>query len=78
MRCGALGPHRLVDAALDDPEQRLVVAPVRGAGPGGPRRGALDGEADHVGRARQRRAHVEHHLDVGAEQLLRRDGRLRA
>ena len=30
-----------------------------------------------VGRARQRRADVEHHLDVGAEQLLRGDRRLR-
>ena len=43
-----------------------------------PRRGALDRQADHVGRRRQRRAHVEHHLDVGAEQLLRGDGRPRA
>ena len=30
-----------------------------------------------VGRARQRRAHVEHHLDVGAESLLHVDRRLR-
>ena len=43
----------------------------------GPRRGALDGELDDAGRARQRRAHVEHHLDVGAEQLLGGHRRLR-
>ena len=58
------------------PNSAWSVAVVGGPGPGGPRRGALDGERDDLGRARQRRAHVEHHLDVGAEQLLGRDRRL--
>ena len=43
----------------------------------GPRRRALDRQPDHVWRRRQRRADVEHHLDVGAEQLLHADGALR-
>ena len=78
-RCGAALSARsaVVDAALHDAEQRLVR---RGGGRPGPAlahaAGALDGEPDDVGRARQRRADVEHHLDVGAEQLLRGDGRL--
>ena len=40
------------------------------AGPGRPRGGALDGEPDDVGRAGERRADVEDHLDVGTEQFL--------
>ena len=53
------------------PNSDWPVAAVGGPGPRGPRRGALDGERDDLGRAGQRRADVEHHLDVGAEQLLR-------
>ncbi len=37
----------------------------------------VGGQLDDVGRARQRRADVEHHLDVGPEQLLGRHRRLR-
>ena len=35
---------------------------------------SLDRGAHDLGRRRQRRAHVEHHLDVGAEGLLGGDG----
>ena len=69
---GATPPaSRRVDAALDDAEQRLVGPAVGGRGPRRPRRGALDarGGSPRAGDGR-RRAHVEHHLDVGAEQLL--------
>ena len=72
----ALLAHRLADAALDDAEQGLVGASVGTAGALGPGRGPVDGEPDDLLRARQRRADVEHHLDVGAEQLLCGDRRL--
>ncbi len=45
-------------------------------GPGRPRRGALDRGSDDPGLGGQRRAHVQHHLDVGAEGLLDGDGGL--
>ena len=75
MRSRALGTQRLVGAALHDPEQRLVVAAVRGPRPRRPTL-AVRSTASRMtsGGRRQRRAHVEHHLDVGAEQLLRGDG----
>jgi hypothetical protein len=72
----ALPPEGGVGAALDDPEQRLAGAAVGPAGPLGPAGGPLDGEAQHVGRGGQRRAHVEGHLDVGAQPLLDVDGGL--
>ena len=59
-----------VDTALDDAEQRLALPAVGRPGAGRPGGRPLGGHADRRRRARQRRAHVEHHLDVGAEELL--------
>ena len=51
--------------------------PWRGRGPARPTRCVRStAEPDTSGGARQRRAHVEHHLDVGAELLLDVDGEL--
>jgi hypothetical protein len=72
----ALSPHRLADPTLDDAEQRLVDAPMVPDRPCRPCRRALDGEADHLRRAGQRRADVEHHLDVGSDRLLHGNGAL--
>ena len=51
----------------------VVVAP----GPGRPRRRPVDGHPQHLGRGREGGADVEHHLDVGPDQPLGLDGRLR-
>ena len=40
------------------------------ARPRRPHSRAVDSSADHLGWGRQRRTHVEHHLDVGAQLLL--------
>ena len=69
---GALGPQRCVDPSLHDPELALPLrrigvleegstTPVR---PGG---GPLDRLAEHLVGRRERRAHIEDHLDVSAE-----------
>jgi hypothetical protein len=72
----ALGTHRLADATLHDAEQRLIVAPVRDPCSAGPGTGAFDRHPDDLGWRRKRRAHVEHHLDVGTQPLLDLHGRL--
>ena len=79
---GALPAQALVDAALHDAEQRLAAAvePAGRVGGPGARRPpgrAVDRVAHHRLGGRQGRAHVEDHLDVGAEQLLDADRRLR-
>ena len=76
---GALRAEVQLDAALDDAELVEVGTPVgqeRLAGAAGPERGAVDGGGDHVAGAGERRAHVEHHLDVAAQLHLDVDGAL--
>ena len=72
MRWALSARSAAVDAALHDAEQRLV-GRGRCAGPRPARPSAAvrsTASRTTVGRRRQRRADVEHHLDVGAEQLL--------
>ncbi len=70
---GTLRAQRLAHSPLHDAEQRLVGAHVGGTRPVRPGVRPLDGRTDDLGRTRQRRAHVEHHLDVGPEPLLHVD-----
>ena len=67
---GALRPQGQVGAPLHDAELRQlgpVLVEEGGPGPGGPVGRAVHGQAEHCRRRRERGAHVEHHLEVGAE-----------
>ena len=74
---GAFGPHRLADTALDNSEQRLIGSIVSLSSSCRPCPRAFHSKSHHLWRAWQRRAHVEHHLDVGTQQLLGLDRALR-
>ena len=71
----ALRAQHDISSPLDDAEQGLAFWPrldavVVGAGSGGPRRGAVDGQPKHLWCGWQRGADIEHHLDVGTDETL--------
>ena len=74
---GRAAAQRLVDAALDDADEELVVAVCARLAGRRPARRARDGGGHLVARRRARRALVEAHDDVGAERLLRAPSRAR-
>ena len=77
MNLRRLGPQLRVQAALHDPEQRLVRAPVGGQRALGPAVGAGRRVGDDLARRRRHDRLVEGDRHVGAERLLDRDRVLR-
>ena len=67
------GPQVRLEAALDDPEQRLVVARVRGERPFRPAMRALGRLGDDGARRAREDRLVEGDRDVRAERLLDAD-----
>ena len=67
---GAPQPQVVVDGALYDPEESLVLPGMGGPAPSGPQRGALQGRRRLFVRRREGTALVEAHGDVAAQKLL--------